>query len=97
MKPWAILIAGVVLVITAQIIVGVVAANTAWVQSSYLRSLAAIEAHGAVPSERVRMHDLPAMPDWMMWASRGFGVLLCLDCSWSRGTAWSRDCLFVWV
>jgi hypothetical protein len=78
MKPWAILIAGVVLVITPQIIVGVVAANTAWVQSSYLRSLAAIESHGATASERVQMHELPAMPGWMMWTSTIFGIVLCL-------------------
>ncbi len=78
MKPWAILLAGVVLVITPQIIVGVVAANTAWVQSSYLRSLAAIESHGEIASDRVVMHDLPAMPNWIMLTSTIAGIALCI-------------------
>lgn len=78
MKPWALLTAGVVLLITPQIIVGVVAANTAWVQSSYLYSLAQIESHGEVASEMVRAHPLPAMPDWMMVTSTGVGLVLCV-------------------
>ncbi len=78
MKPWVILISGVVLIITPQIIVGVVAANTAWVQSSYLYSIAQIESHGEVASEMVRAHPLPSMPDWMMLTSNGSGFILCV-------------------
>lgn len=78
MKPWTLLIAGVVLVITPQIIVGVVAANTAWVQSSYLYALGAIESHGEVASDELVMHDLPAMPDWMMLTSTISGILICM-------------------
>lgn len=78
MKPWIMLIAGVVLVITPQIIVGVVAANTAWVQSSYLRTLGLIESHGGVATERVAVEALPGMPVWMLAASMLFGVLLCV-------------------
>jgi hypothetical protein len=78
MKTWTLLIAGVVLVITPQIIVGVVAANMAWVQSSYLHTLAAIESQGAIASDQVVMHDLPTMPDWMMLTSMVFGIVLCV-------------------
>jgi hypothetical protein len=78
MKPWIVLIAGVVLIITPQIIVGVIAANTAWVQSSYLYSIAQIESHGEVASEMVRAHPLPSMPDWMMLTSTGLGIVLCV-------------------
>lgn len=78
MKPWIILIAGIVLIITPQIIVGVVAANSAWVQSSYLHTLAAIESHGEVASERVAVEALPSMQAWMLLTSTLFGVLLCL-------------------
>lgn len=78
MKPWTLLIAGVVLVVTPQIIVGVVAANAAWVQSSYLHTLAAIESDGEIASDQVVMHDLPVMPDWMMLTSTIFGIVLCV-------------------
>lgn len=78
MKPWVNLISGVVLIITPQIIVGVVAANTAWVQSSYLYSIAQIESHGEVASEMVRAHPLPSMPAWMMLTSTGLGIILCV-------------------
>ncbi|MFG0244880.1 MAG: hypothetical protein ACF8MF_02365 [Phycisphaerales bacterium JB052] len=78
MKTWVILIAGVVLIITPQIIVGVVAANTAWVQSSYLYAIAQSESHGEVASEMVRAHPLPSMPDWMMITSTGSGLILCV-------------------
>lgn len=78
MKPWVILIAGVVLIITPQIIVGVVAANTAWVQSSYLYAIAQIESHGEVASEMVCAHPLPPMPDWMKIVSTGLGIILCV-------------------
>ena len=76
MKTWVILIAGVVLIITPQIIVGVIAANTAWVQSSYLYAIAQIESHGEVASEMVRAHPLPSMPDWMLITSTGSGLIL---------------------
>jgi len=82
MKPWPLLIAGVVLIITPQIIIGVIAANTAWVQSSYLHTLGAIESHGEVASAQVRMYELPGMPAWMMVAITVFGLLMCLIAIW---------------
>lgn len=77
MKPAIPLIAGVVLIITPQIIIGVVAANTAWVPSSYLHSVARIEAEGIVPSELVGFDPLPSMPLWMTVTSIGLGIVLC--------------------
>ncbi len=77
MKPAIPLIAGVVLIITPQTIMGVVAANTAWVHSSYLRSVAQVETHGIQPSNLLRADPLPSMPLWMTLTSIGLGIALC--------------------
>lgn len=78
MKAYIPLIAGVILIITPQIIVGVVAANTAWVEGSYLHAVGQIESNGHVPSQMLGFDPLPAMPFWMMLTSTALGVMLCV-------------------
>ncbi len=78
MKSAVLLVVGALLIITPQIIIGVIAANSAWVQSSFMQSVARIESAGQIPTLEVNAYPLPSMPDWLMFTSVGLGVVLCV-------------------